>query len=77
MQSVPSTTYIWDSNQLRRQVTLHWLRHSYATHQLEQGVDICYIQAWLGHESIKTTQRYSNVSEHNFKNFKNPLDELL
>ncbi|MBN2772627.1 MAG: tyrosine-type recombinase/integrase [Prolixibacteraceae bacterium] len=62
---------------IRKRVYPHILRHSYATHQLEQGVDVRFIQQWLGHESVKTTQRYTHVSEHNFKNFKNPLDELL
>ncbi|GAB4317424.1 MAG: site-specific integrase [Bacteroidales bacterium] len=62
---------------IHKNVHPHLLRHSYATHQLEQGIDLRYIKEWLGHGSIKTTERYTHVSEKNFKNFKNPIDELL
>ena len=62
---------------IKRRIDAHMLRHSYATHQIEQGVDIRFIQEWLGHVSIKTTQRYTHIAETNFKNFKNPLDDLL
>jgi integrase/recombinase XerD len=61
---------------IKKHVHPHILRHSFATHHIEQGVDIRFIQEWLGHESIKTTQRYTHVAGNNFK-FKNLLDDIL
>ena len=59
-----------------KKVTLHTLRHSFATHLLENGTDIRYIQELLGHSSPKTTMIYTHVSQTNLKNIKNPFDEL-
>ncbi|MFO7827768.1 MAG: tyrosine-type recombinase/integrase [Bacteroidales bacterium] len=44
--------------------------------RVEQGIDIRYIQEWMGHGSIKTTQRYTQVSKTNF-NFRNPIDDII
>jgi integrase/recombinase XerD len=61
---------------ITRRVTAHKFRHSYATHMLEDGVDTRFIQELLGHESIKTTQIYSHVTDKNIKNLSNPFDKL-
>ncbi len=55
---------------------IHALRHSFATHLLESGMDIRNIQALLGHESILTTMRYTHVTADKISTFKSPLDDL-
>jgi integrase/recombinase XerD len=57
-------------------VTLHWLRHSYATHLLESGTDLRYIQELLGHSSSRTTEIYTHVSTKNIQQIKSPFDDL-
>lgn len=61
---------------IKKPVSLHWLRHSYATHLLESGTDLRYIQELLGHKSSKTTEIYTHVSIKNIQNIKSPFDDL-
>ena len=61
---------------INKPVTLHWLRHSYATHLLESGTDLRYIQELLGHNSSKTTEIYTHVSTKNIQQIKSPFDDL-
>ena len=61
---------------IRKPVTLHWLRHSYATHLLESGTDLRFIQELLGHKSSKNTEIYTHVSTRTLQKIKSPFDDL-
>lgn len=61
---------------IKKDVSLHSLRHSFATHLLERGTDIRYIQALLGHNSSRTTERYTHITRKGFENIRSPLDNL-
>jgi integrase/recombinase XerD len=61
---------------IKKNVTLHWLRHSYATHLHESGVDIHLIQLLLGHKNTRTTEIYTHVSNKSIQRIRSPFDDL-
>ena len=62
---------------ITKDVSVHTLRHSFATHLLEQGTDLRYIQKLLGHKSSTTTEIYTHVSKRDIANIESPLDNLI
>jgi integrase/recombinase XerD len=65
-----------DEAGIKKSVTLHALRHSFATHLLEHGTDIRIIQALLGHDKLDTTARYTRVATGTIASIESPLDRL-
>ncbi len=62
---------------IHKPIGIHGLRHSYATHLLECGTDMYFIQKLLGHNNIKTTEIYAKVSNRQLSNIKSPLDDIM
>ena len=62
---------------IEKHVSIHTLRHSFATHLLEQGTDIRFIQELLGHSSVKTTEIYTHVSRKQIATLRSPIDDII
>ena len=62
---------------ITKRIYPHLLRHSFATHLLEQGTDIKIVKELMGHNNIKTTERYVHIADTYKSNIKSPLDDLI
>ena len=69
--------YYFEKIGIPKYITFHSLRHSYATHLLEGGTDIRYIQELLGHNDIRTTLKYTHVSKKSMQKIESPLDKIF
>ncbi|GHT52503.1 hypothetical protein FACS1894106_1360 [Spirochaetia bacterium] len=78
--SIRSAQYVFDKAirkaEICKDVSIHNLRHTFATHLLENGTDIRYIQGLLGHNSLRTTERYTHVAKRSILKIQSPLDSL-
>lgn len=61
---------------INKKIGVHGLRHSYATHLIEQGTDIRFVQELLGHKDVKTTMIYTGLTDLTKRKIKSPLDNL-
>ena len=79
--SIRSAQHIFDKAirhaGIAKKISIHGLRHTFATHLLESGTDIRYIQTLLGHSNLRTTERYTHVAKRSVLNIKSPLDSIL
>lgn len=62
---------------IKKKVSIHTLRHCFATHLLESGIDIYHIQSLMGHTSPKTTSVYIHLTRKDIINVKSPLDTMM
>ena len=78
--NIRTIQYIFNAAKIKagliKKAGIHSLRHSYATHLHEQGVDIKFIKELLGHNSLRTTEKYTHVSKKDISKIKSPLDKL-
>ncbi|MCL2293916.1 MAG: site-specific integrase [Spirochaetes bacterium] len=79
--SIRSAQHIFDKAarhaEISKKVSIHSLRHTFATHLLESGTDIRYIQTLLGHSSLRTTERYTHIAKRELLKIRSPLDTIF